>query len=86
MSCKRSRTRSKTLFDGARRLQILWMSRLHQLELWDTHLLQDFGLLLTLLQQMFGVACSFIENGLSGQERTLSQRLWRQRFTPRSHS
>lgn len=38
-------------------------------ERWDTHLLQDFGPLLTLLQQMFGVTCSFIQNGLSGEEK-----------------
>lgn len=35
----------------------------------DTHLFQDLGSLLTLLQQMFGVACSFIEYGLSGEEK-----------------
>lgn len=38
-------------------------------ERWETHLFQDFGPLLTLLQQMLGVTCSFIENGLSGEEK-----------------
>lgn len=36
---------------------------------WETHLFQDLGPLLALLQQQFGVTGGFIENGLSGEEK-----------------
>lgn len=70
---------------AARQLQVFRRSGLHRLKIqdWDTHLFQDLGPLLTLLQQMFGVTCSFIENGLSREEERLNASLC---FTLKLHS